>query len=171
MTSSVKSVSRQTLSKMVGSSRNLICSYIWMTRVKIQDDRHNCRFLKVIHTNIPPGVLIDGSHLIPPRTFITITPPEPQVIERNGVFTKRFSFGWRGSRFKSWSATIFKMAAMTSYVKYSSWCAYWYYVVLNFSHWSKIQYGRYGSHFDFFPKICDDFSSRTTSGRDMGFSP
>ena len=42
--------------------------------------------------------------------------------------------------------------------------------IMLFSQWSKIQYGRYGSHFDFFPKICDDYSSRTTSDRDMGFS-
>ena len=35
----------------------------------------------------------------------------------------------------------------------------------------KIQYGRYGGHFDFIPKMCDDYSSRTTSGRDIRFSP
>ena len=35
---------------------------------------------------------------------------------------------------------------------------------------SKIQYGRHGSHFEFLSKVCPDYSSRTTSDRDMGFS-
>ena len=40
-----------------------------------------------------------------------------------------------------------------------------------FSYCLKIKYGRHGRHFDFFPNICDDYSSRTINGRDMGFSP
>ena len=40
----------------------------------------------------------------------------------------------------------------------------------SFSHSSKIQNGRHGSHFYFLSKFCSDFSSRIKSGRDMGFS-
>ena len=40
-----------------------------------------------------------------------------------------------------------------------------------FAYCLKIKYGRHGRHFDFIPNICDDYSSRTINGRDMGFSP
>ena len=34
----------------------------------------------------------------------------------------------------------------------------------------EMQYGRFGGHFGIIPNICDDYSSRTTSGRYIGFS-
>ena len=54
--------------------------------------------------------------------------------------------------------------------KYSSCSAYSYYYVVFTLIKTKMKYGRYGSHCAFFSKRCDDYSSRTTNGRDMGFS-